>query len=195
MNHQPLTFLILLLLVTASVRLSAAVVHPTLYVTNDLVVHVNGKEVTLPAGTPITAEAGQTYRSGALSAGQSITIRVKYNVVVKKQTLISAGSLGTATITNIRKRGIFGRPGRMDLQIESVQAVDGQRVVLSGIPVTVEGKSNATLAWILSGVLFFTTFIGGAIGFLIKGKEAEFVSGTQLNGSVAADTDVEAEEN
>ena len=193
-NRITLKHFLLLLLVASTFQLSAAIVSPALYVANDVAILVDGEEVLLRAGTPVVAEAGQTYTSRELTAGQSISVRVKFNVVSKKKTLISAGALGSATVSDIRKRGIFGRAGRMELTIQSVQAVDGQQVLLSGIPMTIEGKSNATLAWIVSIVLFLTTFIGGAVGLLIKGKDAEFRAGTQLNSSVASDLQIEADE-
>ena len=161
------------------------------YVSHDIQIMVNGKSRTLRAGTPVVVEAIQTYSSKNLSIGQSVSVRVRFNVVVDKETLVSAGSLGSATVSDIRKKGIFGRPGKLELQIQSVQAVDGQQVMLSGIPLTLEGKSNATLAWIVSGILFFTTIIGGAFGFLVKGKEASFRAGTQLNANVASDMEVD----
>ncbi|WP_420457833.1 hypothetical protein [Neolewinella sp.] len=185
--------ILLLLLVASTLQLSAAVVSPALYVADDVAILVDGEEVLLRAGTPVVCEAGQSYTSRELTAGQSISVRVKFNVVSKKQTLISAGALGSATVSDIRKRGIFGRAGSMELSIQSVQAVDGQQVLLSGIPLRIEGKSNSTIAWIASIVLFLTTFIGGAVGFLIKGKEAEFRAGTQLNASVASDLEIEVD--
>jgi len=186
-------FLTISLLFTISIANAIVSGKPTppLYVQNDVIIMVEGKPITLRAGTPVVAESAQTYNSKNLSVGQSINVRAKFNVVVDKQTLISAGSLGTATISDLKKAGIFGRAGRLELQIQSIQAVDGQQVLLSGIPLTLEGKSNAALAWIVSGVLFFTTIIGGAAGFLIKGKDAEFRAGTQLNSSVASDTEIE----
>lgn len=162
-----------------------------LFVKNDITIMIDGRPITLRAGTPVVAEAIQTYSSKNLSIGQTVNVRAKFNVVVDKQTLISAGALGTAIVSDLRKAGIFGRAGKLELQIQSIQAADGQQVMLSGIPLTLEGKSNAALAWIVSGVLLFTTIIGGAVGFLIKGKEAEFRAGTQLNSSVASDMEVE----
>ena len=192
--------LFLLLLISVSTfAAAAAVVDPgehatTAYIKEDVTILVDGQEVTLRSGTPVVVEAGQTYTSRNLSAGQSINVRVKFNVVVKRQTVIAAGALGSATVTDVRKRGIFGRPGQMTVGLQSVQAVDGQQILLSGIPQQVEGDSRATLAIILSVALLLTTLIGGAIGFLIKGKEAELRSGTQLNGSTASDYDVDVEE-
>ena len=186
--------LLLLLLVASTFQLSAAVVSPALYVTDDVTILVDGEEVLLRAGTPVVCEAGQTYTSRELTAGQSISVRVKFNVVSKRKTLISAGALGSATVTDVRKRGVFGRPGRMEVSIQSVQAVDGQQVLLSGIPMAIEGKSN--LGWAIgvavAGLLFFV--IGALGSLLIKGKDAEFRSGTQLNASVASDLEIEVDE-
>jgi hypothetical protein len=151
----------------------------------------DGSSVTLRAGTPIVVEATQSYNAKNLSEGQTVNVRVKYNVVVNKQTLVGAGALGTATISDITKPGIFGKAGRMELQMQSVQAVDGQQILLTSIPMMAEGQNKKGLAWGLSIGLFFLTLIGGAIGFFIKGKPAEIKAGTTSNTSVASDAQVE----
>jgi hypothetical protein len=185
----------LTILLIFAVNIANAVVStkktPPLYVQKDVIIMVNNKPVTLRSGTPVVAEAAQTYSSKTLSVGQSINVRAKFNVVADKHTLISAGSLGSATVSDLKKGGMFGKAGRMELQVQSIQAVDGQQVLLSGIPLTLEGDSKAGLAWTLSIILFLTTIIGGGIGFFIKGKDAEFRSGMQLNSSVASDIEVE----
>ena len=185
---------LLLLLVASTFQLSAAVVSPALYVTDDVTILIDGEEVLLRAGTPVVAEASQTYTSRELTAGQSISVRVKFNVVSKRKTLISAGALGSATVTDVRKRGVFGRAGRMEIAIQSVQAVDGQQVLLSGIPLTLEGKSNLGWAIGIAVVGVFVFFIGALASLLVKGKEAEFRAGTQLNASVASDLEIEVDE-
>lgn len=147
--------------------------------------------VTLRAGTPVVVECIQTLNSTNLTEGQTVNVRVKYNVVVNKQTVISAGSQGNATITNVQKAGIFGKAGRMEAQIQSVQAVDGQQILVSGMNMIAEGQNKKGLAWGLSIGLFIFTFIGGAVGFFIKGKPAELRSGTTANTSVASDAQIE----
>jgi uncharacterized membrane protein (UPF0136 family) len=42
--------------------------------------------------------------------------------------------------------------------------------------------------------LFFLTIVGGAIGFFIKGKNAEMRAGTSSNVSVASDAQVDLDE-
>ncbi len=155
----------------------------------------DGTTLTLRAGTPIVVEATQTYNAKNLSEGQTVNVRVKYNVVVNKQTLVAAGALGTANISDLVKPGIFGKPGRIELQMQSVQAVDGQQILLSGMPMIAEGQNKKGLAWGLSIGLFLLTIIGGAVGFFIKGKPAEVKAGTTSNTSVASDAQVEIAEN
>lgn len=163
-------------------------------VVNDITIQTAGGAITLRSGTPVVVEAMQTYNAKNLSEGQTVNVRVKYNVVVNKQTVISAGALGNATITDVQRPGIFGKPGRLELQIQSVQSVDGQQILLSGMNMIAEGQNKRGLAWGLSIGLFLLTIIGGAVGFFIKGKSAELKSGTTANASVASDAQVEVEE-
>ncbi len=151
----------------------------------------DGSSVTLRAGTSIVVEATQSYNAKNLSEGQTVNVRVKYNVVVNKQTLVGAGALGTATVSDITKPGIFGKAGRMELQMQSVQAVDGQQILLSSVPMMAEGQNKKGLAWGLSIGLFLFTIIGGVVGLFIKGKPAEIKVGTTTNASVASDAQVE----
>jgi hypothetical protein len=162
---------------------------------------VDGNTVTLRAGTPIVVETSQTYNAKNLTEGQTVNFRVKYNVVVSKQTLVAAGALGTANITDIVRPGVFGKGGKIELQIQSVQAVDGQQILLSGIAMVSEGQNKKGLAWGLSAGLFVLglfvfapLILGGAAGFLVKGKPAEIKAGTNTNASVASDAQVEVEE-
>lgn len=150
--------------------------------------------VTLRAGTAVVVECTQTLNSKNLSEGQTVNVRVKYNVVVSKQTVIAAGALGNATITDVQKPGSFGKAGRMEVQIQSVQSVDGQQILVSGMNMLAEGQNKKGLAWGLSIGLFLLTLVGGAVGLFIKGKPAELKSGTTANTSVASDAQVDVEE-
>ncbi len=170
-------------------------------ITKDIdITTADGSTFTLRAGTPIVVETSQTYNAKNLNEGQTVNFRVKYNVVVSKQTLVAAGALGTANITDIVRPSVFGKPGKIELQIQSVQAVDGQQILLSGTAMISEGQNKKGLAWGLSAGLFVLGLfvfaplvLGGAAGFLVKGKTAEVKAGTNTNASVASDAQVEVE--
>ncbi len=163
-------------------------------ITSDITVSTPDGPVTLRSGTPIVIETLQTLNAKNLSEGQTVNVRVKYNVVVAKQIVVAAGALGNATISEISKPGMFGKPGRIELQIQSIQAVDGQQVLVSGMPMIAEGQNKRALAWSLSIGLLILTLVGGAIGFFIKGKPAELKAGTGSNASVASDAQVDVDE-
>jgi hypothetical protein len=182
-------------LVTPTTTPNPIVSEMTFATTSDYQIKTaDGATITLRAGTPIVVESSQTYNAKNLSEGQTVNVRVKYNVISNKQTLVAAGALGTATISDLTKPGVFGKAGRIELQIQSVQAVDGQQILLSGIAMTAEGQNKKGLAWGLSIGLFLFTFIGGVIGLFIKGKPAEIKSGTTANASVASDAQIDVTE-
>lgn len=163
-------------------------------ISKDMIISTPEGEVTLRAGTPVVVETVQTLNAKNLSEGQTVSVRVKYNVVVSRQTVVAAGALGNATVAEIVKPGMFGRAGRIELQVQSIQAVDGQQVLVSGMAMIAEGQNRKALAWTLAVGLFIFTLVGGAIGFLIKGKTAELKAGTSSNVSVASDAQVELDE-
>ncbi len=163
-------------------------------IATETVIQTSAGPVTLRSGTPVVVECMQTLNRRNLTEGQTVNVRVKYNVVVSKQTVISAGAIGNATITDVQKPGVFGKPGRMEVQIQSVQSVDGQQVLVSGMNMMSEGQNKRGLAWGLSIGLFVLTIIGGAVGLFIKGKPAELKSGTTTNTSVASDAQIDVEE-
>jgi hypothetical protein len=191
--------------ITSTSMLNTAIINPNnladkkkpeteVIISSDINIITDDGIVTLRSGTPVVVEAMQGYNAKNLSEGQTVNVRVKYNVVVNKKTVVAAGALGNATITDVQKPGIFGKAGRLELQIQSVQAVDGQQILVSGMNMISEGQNRKALAWGLSIGLFIFTIIGGAIGFFIKGKNAELRAGTTANTSVASDAQVDVEE-
>lgn len=163
-------------------------------ISTDMVVSTPQGEVTLRAGTPVVVETVQTLNAKNLSEGQTVSVRVKYNVVVSKHTVVAAGALGNATVSEVQRPGMFGKAGKVELQIQSIQAVDGQQVLVSGMAMIAEGQNRKALAWSLAIGLFFLTIVGGAIGFFIKGKNAEMRAGTSSNVSVASDAQVDLDD-
>lgn len=180
----------------ASTNTEKPSVHPEIsaVISKDMVLSTPQGDVTLRAGTPVVVETVQTLNAKNLSEGQTVSVRVKYNVVVSKQTVVAAGALGNATVSEVQRPGMFGKAGKIELQIQSIQAVDGQQVLVSGMAMISEGQNRKALAWSLAIGLFFLTIVGGAIGFFIKGKNAELRAGTSSNVSVASDAQVDMDE-
>lgn len=166
--------------------------NPPVYVAADITIEVEGQPITLRAGTPIAVEIVQNMATNNMSVGQSIPVRVKSNIIVDKTTLISAGTMGTATITAIKKPKGWGKAGKVEIQVSNVPAVDNQSVSLSGLPISLEGKNKKGLAIGLAIGLGLLTIVGAAVGFAIKGKPAEIKTGMTMSGSVVSDMNIES---
>jgi hypothetical protein len=149
--------------------------------------------IELRAGTLVSVELLSNISSDMLSPGQTVDFRVKYDVVHKKKRLIEAGSIAKGQITKVKKRKIFGAPGQLEIQLQFIQAVDGQQIPVTGIPMKIVGQNRYLLAYGISVPLFFFTIIGGGAGFFIKGKPAEIPAGTTMNASVASNVEIEVD--
>ena len=158
--------------------------------------NVEDNYVTLPAGTSIPIETSSMITSGNVVVGQRVNLRVSYAVKIGREIVIPAGSQVQGTVVSVKKRGIAGRPGKITIKAESVQAIDGTQIPLNSEPVSWKGKSKAGLAWGLTiGVFILLVWI--LIGFLsplfllIKGKDAIIPTGTSINATTYSNTEIE----
>ena len=72
--------------------------------------------------------------------------------------------------------------GELTVTIRSVKAVDGTMVYLSGSSLSDEGGNKLALSIVLTICCLF--------GFLIKGGKAEIPAGTQIQGTVTSNIEI-----
>lgn len=135
---------------------------------------VAAKEVVLKGGTPITVQLGTTISGGSVSVGQVIDCKVTRDIQVDGVTVIPAGSLAKAQVVRAKKNGILGKEGQLQISINSVTAVDGTQVMLSGGTLSDEGSDKLVLSLFLC--------------FLIKGGAAELPAGMECTPLVSGNT-------
>lgn len=148
---------------------------------------LTAENATLKAGTNIPLETVSPIDTEFISSGQMVDLRVAADIKVDSKVVIKAGSLAKGQIVNFKKNGAIGSPGKVEVQVKSVQAVDGQEVYLVGGNVQKEGESKLVLSIALS-LLICPLFL------LIKGKNAEVPAGTQLYSSVATESVIAVKE-
>ena len=135
---------------------------------------VMAKDVTLRGGTPIPMQLSTTVNSKNVTVGQVIDFKVTRDIQADGVTVIPAGSIAKAQVVRAKKNGILGKEGELQLSINSVMAVDGTQVMLSGGNLSDEGSDKLILSIFLC--------------FLIKGGSAELPAGMECTPSVSGNT-------
>lgn len=111
-----------------------------------------------------------------------VDFRVLNDIKVNGKTVIAVGSIAQGQITRAKKRGLMGSEGELTVTIRSVKAVDGTMVYLSGSSLSDEGGNKLALSIVLTICCLF--------GFLIKGGKAEIPAGTQIQGTVTSNIEI-----
>jgi sporulation protein YlmC with PRC-barrel domain len=143
-----------------------------------------GDKVTLNAGTPIVLETLKVIKSDAVSVGEVIDLRVKFDVKVGESVVIKAGSIAQGQVIKAQKAKGLGKPGQLEIQVNTIQTIDGQVIPLAGGNISREGEDKTTEAVVL-GIILCILFL------TIKGKNAEVPMYTQINAAAAGTTYIE----
>jgi hypothetical protein len=140
--------------------------------------------IKLPAGTAVKLETTRIISTETLQAGQMIDLKVTADVLVDGKVVIPAGSIANGQVTRADKPKALGREGRIEIQIKSVKAIDGQDIPLSSGAIFKEGEDKQTLAIVLGLLLCI-------LCLLIKGKDAIVPIGTPVAANVASNSEIE----
>lgn len=138
--------------------------------------------VKLREGTPVILSLSRDVVSEMVRIGDSIDFVVVRDVEVEGKVVINTGTSATGRVLAVEKKGVMGKPGRVEVSIKEVRAVDGTIVALRA-RVGREGKGNQVMAIIL-GLLCILGF------FVIKGGSAVIPSGTEVKAYVDYAVDI-----
>ncbi|GAC1377054.1 MAG: hypothetical protein NVS3B25_02630 [Hymenobacter sp.] len=139
------------------------------------------KPAVLKAGTLVVLETTTVLTSKDAQVGQSVGMRVKYDVMADGRTVIKAGAPGSGQVTAAEHRKGMGKEGSLAIKPSVVQAVDGQMVPLTGAGTSSAGSGSTGSAIALAVVV-------SPLFLLHKGKEASIPAGYELQGNVGAET-------
>lgn len=127
--------------------------------------------LTLPGNTEVILRMNDdlTTKGGQVKEGHMFRLTVAYDVKVGGVTVIPAGTPATAEVTMRTGKAVFGKSGKMEVEMRSVD-LDGLRIPVSG-KYRQEGEGNtlaAVGAVLLSAPLLFVT---GKSAVIPRGRE------------------------
>ena len=139
---------------------------------------------TLKAGTLVVLETSNPLSSKDAQTGQSVSLRVKYDVMVGGKAVIKAGAPGSAQVVSAEQRKGMGKEGSLSIKPTVVQAVDGQMIPLTGNGVGQNGQDT-------KGGTIALAVVVSPLFLLKKGKDATIPAGYEMQANVASETVVE----
>jgi hypothetical protein len=133
-------------------------------------------EIVLSEGTPINVVTAQEITSKEAKPNDPVNFTVSEDLVLNGRVIVSKGTAAIGSVINAEKGGYLGKSGKLGIQVESTQTVDGQPLKLRAAKGK-EGndKTNSTAA--LSMIVPFFLFK--------KGGDAKITAGTAVTVYVA----------
>lgn len=137
-------------------------------------------KVKLPIGSLIQLYFKESISSKDIQAGQSFRLAVKNSILTKGgKVIINANTPVNATITDVKAAGGAGQRGKLNFNISTVTAVNGDRIPVY-YNMNAKGKDKGTGTIVVGALLFWPALF-------FKGGQAKFDAGTLINVETTQD--------
>jgi hypothetical protein len=141
----------------------------------------------LAEDTPIRLRLNRAVSSKDAKVGDRVDFQVLEDVKAGDVVVIRQGATALATVTEAHSKRSFGRSGKLNVNIDSVQLVNGDRIPLRAV----KGGSGGNHVGAMTGAVVATSLIffpAAPLFFFIKGKNITIPQGTEITAYVAGDT-------
>jgi hypothetical protein len=149
-----------------------------------------GLKSTLEDGTPVKLRISQTVSSANSHLNDRVEFEVMEDIKVADTLIISKGGIAWGTVTEAKPKRWAGRGGKLEIVMDSVRLVDGERAALRATK-EVKGGGHAsvmTVGIVATGLLFWPV---APLFLFIHGKDITIPKGTEvptfINGNFALD--------
>ena len=96
-------------------------------------------KATLTSGSLVILETTEYLTSDNVTVGKTLQFRVRTNVIAEKEVVIRTGALAVGRVKSIEP-STYNNPAEIRIELQYVQAVDGQMVPLSGQEQSLRGQ-------------------------------------------------------
>jgi hypothetical protein len=144
-------------------------------------------EFGLSEDTPVRIKLTRTMSSKDAKAGEKVDFEVLEDIKVRDVVVIQHGAMAIGTVTEAQPKRRMGRAGKLNINIDYVQLVDGEKVPLRAVKGGSGGNHTGAMtgAIVASSILFFPA---APFFLFMHGKDITIPKGTEVSAYVAADT-------
>ena len=142
-------------------------------------------------GTLIKLRIGRTMSSADAKTGESVDFEVLEDIKVGDVIVVPRGGTALGTVTNAKHRGRMGKGGKLDINIDYVRLIDGEKAALRAVKETRGGTRTTAMtgAIVASAIVFFPA---APLFLFIKGKDITIPKGTEITAYVNGDIQLDA---
>ena len=160
----------------------APVTQAAVATTNDLPIAPDPLvKVRVKDGTEVNLRFAQTISSKRAAIGDAVNFTLDQDLKADDRVVARKGATALGTVTQVRKSGMMGRGGELNLRLDYLKAGD-TKIKLRGL----QGRQGDNK----EGAMIGLTLAFGMVGFLKHGKQAEIKEGTPLKAYVDQDTEL-----
>ena len=137
--------------------------------------------VKLPEKTSVRVAILENLVSGQGKPNDAINFELREDLYgPDREVLATKGTPATGHIIRTKRRGIFGRSGKLDFSCDYTKGVDGTKISLRGTEIR-SGKGNG-------GAVVATALVVSVFGLFINGRDVKVDKGAEFTVYVAEDT-------
>src|SRR5580692_2641456 len=144
------------------------------------------KGFVLEDGTAVTLRLDRSLSSADAQAGDKVEFEVAEEVSVNRIVVIPKDSPASGTVIEAHKKRRMGRAGKLDVTIDSVQLVDGEKATLRAVKESQGGSHTG----IMAGGMVATSLIvwpAAPVFLLMHGKDVTIPKGTEVTAYISGD--------
>ena len=141
----------------------------------------------LEDGTPVKLRTARTISSADAHTGDTLDFEVLEDVMAGDHTLIPKGGIAWGTVTDAQPKRRMGRGGKLDVNIDSVRLVDGEKVALRAVKDAKGGGHVGAMtgAMVATSIVFFPA---APLFLFMHGKDITIPKGTEITAYISGDT-------
>lgn len=144
------------------------------------------QRILIHAGAPVILQVETGFSTEDVREGDTLALRVQRPLTVDGVVVIRQGVTARAKVTSCKPAKSWGGAGEITINVQSVPAVDGSEVMLSGAA-NRRGESShgeATAVAVGTGILCLPLALTGAA---VTGEDGKFPTGYEIVAHVEGD--------
>ncbi len=140
----------------------------------------------LEDGTPLKLRLQRTISSADAHVDERVDFDVLEEIKVGNVVVISKGATAWGTVTEAQPKRRMGRAGKLNVNIDAVKLVDGQKAALRAIKDVKGGGKTGTMtgAMVATSIVFFPA---APLFLFMHGKDITIPKGTEITAYVNGD--------